>query len=273
MEKRFGKIKEDFFKIINSKKGAIYLAIIILVGLVLVFIGEALCTNTQSESIHNVLVYGVTFGSIVVLCMVMVILFICYKLDIDFQTKRQKKIDEINRISHLKELEDKYSNFIKLVNGVLKEIFGEIDETKVPHEFLVKLEEYEKEYNSVLPQSFTEAVCLFLALIKCPVIVTDNENEDEKKEILGLNVRIALSCAIKMIIHPITFYKNLNGEVCQEYYDKVIMLFPDGNSLDCEEGQKVLNSVFNDIVQNGGTQGFSYYEMLFRKIYMNGRKR
>lgn len=276
MGKRLRKIKEMIFENIDGKKMIIYLIIMSLIyALGICFIGEALRSMIQSTS-ENFINPGITAFSMLLshtFALGIIVYCIFYKFKQNEDVKLQKEIDEINRFSHMKDLEDKYENFIKLLNDELREIFGNIDESEVSHEFLEKLEDYENKYNSVLPQSFTEATCMFLALIHCPIIKANSENEDEKKEILSLNVRIALGCAIKMIMHPFTVYMNLNGKVCKEYYDKVVMLFPDGNSLDCEEGQKLMNSIYDDIIKYNGTQGFKYYEMLFRRIYMYGRKR
>ena len=276
MEKRQRKIEEGFFENINGKRATIYLALIVLIyGFGLCFIGESMSVLTQNQSKHIINPEITAF--LMFLCYTfalgILVYFIYYRIYKNKQAEVQKGIDEINKLAHMKEIEEKYSNFVNLLNSVLKEIFVDFDETKVSHEFLYKLEEYENEYNSVLPESFTEAACIFLALIKCPVVITDSKDENVQNEVLGLNVRIALSCAIKMIIHPFSVYINLKGEICKEYYEKVIMLFPDGNSLDGEEGQKVLNDVYTDILKNKGTQDISYYEKLFRKIYMNGRKR
>ncbi len=276
MENRLGKIKEELFEDIDGKKAIIYLSIIGLIyGFGLCFIGESMSVLSQNQSKHIInpeitaflMFFCYTFS------LGILVYYVYYKLYKNKQLKKQKELDEIKRQMHIQALEDQYGKFIILLNDVLKEIFGDIDETKVSHEFLAKFEEYEKQYNSFLPQSFTEAACLFLALIKCPIVITDSENEDVKKEVLGLNVRIALGCAIKIIMEPFTYYVNLNGETCMEYYTKVIKVFPDGNSLDGEEGQKILNSVYNDIVENEETRDCNYYEMLFRKIYMNSQKR
>ena len=212
---------------------------------------------------------------VIVIVMIAMVLIIFKIVNIiDKKTKLEKKVEENLR---LKELKEKYSEYVAIVNETVKKPFKEnISESDlkscwlsldIDYYYLFYFEKYlewiSKNRIKGKPDSFIIASCLMYSIIKSPILKSEITSQEIEEYI---NYTIAFESALKVISEPTTYYEDDNSNWIPVKHPKVEISIPNG----IIKGSTLYDRIFHTIIIDAECD---YYVMqlsnLFHLIYLN----
>ena len=179
----------------------------------------------------------------------------------------QEKLKEF-KLKRIDELKEEFPGIIKIINRQIKNIVGNFDPTKVSMEFLLKFVEFEDIYNCGFPDSFNQAACLLFAILECPVVKLEGEDQETKDAEDGINSSIAICSALELILEPTICFKYNDGKIRRDTWPKVKHPIPDGNVMNSVLGATILKRLEEEFYESK-TYSINWYANMFRNIYFN----
>lgn len=196
--------------------------------------------------------------------------------------KERKQEAEVKE-KRLKELKIRYQYYISLVesqvqeilskfaNGILDEINYEINTSC---EYLISFEEKKdwicKNNNICKLDSFIIASCLVYSILEHPIVTVKRVQNNENLEYINfkINFEFAMSCALKIISEPVTYYKDSIGNLTERKQQKVDIVVSEEVMKDIEENQMTLN---NNIIHHDNRTYIMQFSNLLHVIYLNSQ--